>query len=120
MQAPLKAADGLFDIEVPTRFHKQIRSGNCVCVVKRGRRSYRLGNNTAGCSLTGDGMNIEITTLRICKVASLHMGDAKASGFRSERDLKIFLKSVYEDLDPGDEVTQVHFKWHGDIKRSVT
>jgi len=89
-------------------------------VVKRGRRDYRLGNNTAGCSLTGEGLNIEITTLRICRVAALHMGDAKASGFRSESDLKVFLKSVYEDLGPDDEVTQVHFRWHGDIKRTVT
>ncbi len=112
---PIKSSDSLFDVEVPSRFHNAIATGSCVAIVKRGRRNIKLGPATMGSSISGCGVNVDITALRICTVARLHMGDARAAGFSSTRHLKIFLKSVYKDLQPSDEMTQINFIYLGSV-----
>jgi hypothetical protein len=85
-----------------------IKNGRKTTTIRLGRRKVKTGALTF---LSGrDTLKVEVTRVEYKSVERLSQVDAQRDGFSSLEDLIRVLRSFYPDMEPGSEVTLVHFE----------
>ena len=88
-------------------FLPDVISGSKVSTIRRGRRTYRLGDAV----LRGDDQDvpIDIRRIRYLKFRDLTEQDALRDGFENLTELRTALLRFYSQLQPNDDLTVIEF-----------